>query len=317
MGDQALDRLLSRHQFGRISSDVLEIELRGALDKMADAIGTLAPRAETIRLWNSELLPVRDDAFTRASRAVAMLRFREAVRQIHRCRDAMTAMVRLLEAVDSADLASKSMEAVWTLAETARLRGFPSIASLAQMVDVARSMVMEQHYVRAAGVADICRRMAESLAHRTTLQADDRPAVEERLRGIEDLCAATRLFAASHDDDPVHDGTVVALRGLLDRDYARLGRRLLTELEIQMAGRRRFLVYYVRRDGQLPSFDVEQVRLSVRERSWDGAVDEQWHRSIARHAGAIAEQRRRVAEASAQLEAAVNFPANEQRPETA
>ena len=319
MADQALDRLLSRHEFGTLSSEVLEIELRNALEKMADAVTILASRAETIRLWNSELLPARDEALTRASRAVTMLRFREAVRQIHRYREVMMAMAHLVEAADSADRASEAMDTVWTLAETARLRGLPSVASLAQIVDVARSMVIEQHYVRAAVTAGICRRMAETLAHRATLRPDDRLAVEERLRGIDDLCAATRPFAESPDDDPVRDGTIDTLRALFDRDYARLGLRLLSEVEIQMAGRRRFLDYCVRRrDGPLTSRDVEQVRLSVRERSWDGAVDEQWHRSIARHAGAIAEQRRRVATASAELEAALTSPdTNEQRSEIA
>jgi hypothetical protein len=318
VGDQALDSLLTRRDFGTLSSEALQIELRTALERLADAIATLAPRAETIRLWNSELLPARDDAFARASRAVTMLRFREAVREIHRCRDVMTVIVHLLEAVDAADRAAEAMEAVWTLAQTARLRGLPAIASVAQIVDVARSMIMEQHYIRAARAANICGRMAELLAHREKLRPDDRMAAEGRLRTIDELCTATRQFAEEPDDDPLRDGTIATLRALFDRDYTHLGLRLLTEVEMQIAGRRRFLDHCIRRyDGQLTSLNIEQMRLSVRERSWDGAVDEQWHRSIARHGGAIAEQRRRVAAASAELETALTSPGNAQRSEIA
>lgn len=318
MADPSLDRLLARYEFGALSPIVVEIELRAVLERLSDAIVVLAPRADTVRLWSGELLPARDEAFTRASRATTLLEFREAVRQIRRCREVMASTVRLIEAVDAADRAAGPTDALWSLAGTPRLRGLPSIAALAQIIDVARSMIIERNYIQAAVAAGICRRMAESLARREALEPEARAAADERLRALDELCAATRSFAVSGDDDPAHDGSLDALRSLLGRDHAPLGLRLLVELEIQMASRRRFLDYCVRRHhGAFTESETEALRRSVRERSWDGAVDEQWNRSIAEHAGAIARQRRRIDAAAAALEASLKGPENESRTEVA
>jgi hypothetical protein len=82
-------------------------------------------------------------------------------------------------------------------------------------------------------------------------------------------------------------------------------RERLSELEVHLAGRRRFYLYWQRQSlgSAAAAGAVETLRALVRERSWDGAVDACWHLSIANHGGALEQQRARADEAAAQIRA--------------
>lgn len=303
----SLDRLLWRHEYGKLAPELLEIELRDALDRLGDAALDVLEHAETIRRWNGELLQSRTDVFGRAARAVDRRQFRDALRHIRISTSILATMRLLLQAVERAERADEAMHAVYELAAVPRLRHLPAITSLAQLVDAARLCINEQRYLGGSLLADASIRLAASLREQRFVEAAQRATMDDRLQAVEDLCVATRPFCApAQDDDPSIDGTLPALRRLLDQGLLRLASRLLSELEVQLAGRRRFLLHYQRTDGGGIVFGAPQEVLAfVRDLSWDGAVDHYWHLSIAGHAQAAERQRARVEAAHAAFDAAL------------
>jgi hypothetical protein len=304
MVTRKLERLLSRVRYGTYAPELLERDLRDALADLADDALPLLDRASTIRLWNDDLLQAYGGAVLRARRSVDFREFRDAVRQIRHCRQLLAGIAALLRAVDAIDGATTSIETLAALATTPQLRRLPAIASLAQIVDAAKLTIIEGRSTEAMHMAEVCGRLAECLLEARTIEPAEHGAFDERVESIEALCGATRPFAPPDEDDPVHDGTLIALRQLLRDGHVTLAARLMAEVEIDLAGRRRFWLQYEReRFGS-----VDDVSATVRERDWDGAVDHYWHLSIAKHASTVEQQRGRATAALKELDAAFAPP---------
>jgi hypothetical protein len=306
VSETPLDRLLWRYEYGRLAPELFEIELRGSIDWLGESALDLYENAPAVRLWNSDLLASRSAAFQAAVHAIDTQHYRDAVRRIHDCERLTTTMRDLLDAVEAADRAEAGITALHELAAAPRLRRLPVVASLAQMVDLARQQIIEERFVRAAGIARICIRIAAPLGE-PQLDAPQPDALLERLRAAEDLCDGARPFTPSVDDDPTTDGTFAALRRLIEDRYICLALRLLAEFEIQLGPRRRFMLLHERtaRDAAVLFGPPEEVRAAIRDRSWDGAVDHYWHLSLAAHADAISKQRQRTGAAAAAIDTAL------------
>lgn len=290
-----LERLLSRWEYGKLAPELLEIELRAVLHAAGDAALELQPQTATIRLWNPELLSARTDRLRDADRSINMLDFRQAVRLIRQCETVLTSTRELLHAVAAADEAEASATRVHDLAAVPRLRKLPAVASLAQITDISRQYIIERDYLRASFIAEVCARLAASLCEQQPCTGD---GLNDRLIALENLCTATHPVAEP-EDDPLGDHSIATLRELRDDGYGRLAERLLTELEVQTAGRRRFLLHC----GQIA--DPDEARVLVRNLTWDGAVDYYWQRSVSGYAVAAEQQRLRLAEITAGLDAAL------------
>jgi hypothetical protein len=304
--DRQLDRLLWRCEFGGAAPEMLALEMRDRLQRLRDDSVDVRD-SQTVRLWDDALLVEYDGAFHGAARLLDLGKPRPALKQIHGCEQVIASMRALVQASNDADAAAAAMEQIHDLAGTGRLRSLPSVASLAQIVDLVRQGISERRYTQASHMARICVRLAEALRERRLIPVEERAAFEQRIDTIRDLCAATEPFVDAVNDEPTRDGTLAALRSLFVRQYVVLGSRLLSELEVQFAGRRRFLLYVQRTQlgGTAAFAAADEVRTLVRERSWDGAVDHYWHLSIASHAGAIEQQRRRAEAADAALTLAI------------
>lgn len=301
MDARQLDRLFWRVRYETYGPERFEGDLRNTLAELADEALPLLERASTIRLWNDSLLGAYADALSRARRTTDLRQFPEAVRHLQQARRLLAAMAQLLAAADELERVSAAVEALDTLASTARLRRLPAVASLAQIVDAAKLAILDMRFFQAAHIGAVCGRMAAPLLERRPVDAAARRALGERIEAIAALSVTTRPFAPPDDEDSVEDGSVAVLKSLLRGDRSALAARLVAELEIDLAGRRRFLLQYERQ--RLGNDD--DVRAVVRERRWDGAVDYYWHQSIATHGGAVERQRARAAAAAAELDAAI------------
>ena len=305
MIDRRLDRLLWRWEFGSVAPEMLALELRERLQRLRDeSIGERD--SATVRLWDATLISSYDDAFHTAARLLDRARWRLALKEIHRCERLITSMRALIEAAADVDRAAAVMEQVHELAATAVLRRLPAVASLAQTVDQARQCIAEGRSTQASQLAGICLRLGRALQERRPVASGESADLQNRIGNLRELCVATRPFADGTDDEPAHDGTLSALQSLFAHQYSLLGTRLLSELEVRLAGRRRFLLHIKRRrlDGSAP-MSVEEMRALVRERSWDGAVDHHWHQSIASYAGVLQEQFRRADAIAAALQTSI------------
>jgi hypothetical protein len=306
MTDRRLDRLLWRCEFGSVAPEVLALELRERLQRLRDESIDVRDSA-TVRLWDDALISEYDAAFHGAARTLDLRLWRSAMQQIHRCERVVASMRTVVQASGDAERATTAMKQIHDLAETACLRRLPAVASLAQIVDLAKQSILERHSAQGSHIARICVRLTRALQERRPIATDERIGLQERIAAVRELCVATCSFVEAVDDEPTHDGTLTTLQSLFASQYAALGTRLLSELEVKLAGRRRFLRYVQRKrlGGSAALGGLDEVRALVRERSWDGAVDHYWHLSIARHAGALAEQGRRVAAAAAEIRNAI------------
>jgi hypothetical protein len=306
MTGRDLDRLLSRWNFGGIAPEVLALEMRELVQRLRDDSIDVRD-SSTVRLWDEALITDYDNAMHQASSAIDARQWRTALRQIHECERVIAAMRALVQASDAIERATAAMERVHELAGTALLRRLPAPASLAQIVDEAKQCVGTRHSPQASHIAAIAERMANALCERRLVTAGEHAAAHERIAAIRELCIATRSYADPADDEPTRDGSLSTLQSLLADRYAVLATRLLSELEIFLAGRRRFLLHLQRRQlgGTAMLGDVDAVRTLVRERSWDGAVDHYWHASIASHAGLLKEHQRRTAAIDAEIQSAM------------
>ena len=306
MTDRRLDRLLWRCEFGSVAPEFLALELRERLQRLRDESIDVRDSA-TVRLWDDALISEYDAAVHSAARTLDLRVWGSAVQQIHCCEHVVASMRALVQASDDAERATVAMEQIHELAATAALRRLPAVASLAQIVDLAKQCILERRSAQGSHIARICVGLAEALGERRHIDAAERVALEERVAAVRELCVATQRFAESVDDEPTQDGSLTTLQSLFAGQYAVLGTRLLSELEVQLAGRRRFLHYMQRRqlDGTPSPDGLDEIRALVSERSWDGAVDHYGHMSIAGHAGALKEQWRRLAMATAEIRNAI------------
>ena len=306
MIDRAIDRLLWRCEFGSVAPEIVTLELRDRLQWLRDgSIDLYASPA--VRLWNDALIAEYDAAFQGAARTLELGALRAAVHQIHRCERAIGAMRNLVRAQESVERATAAMEQIDALAATPQLRRLPAVASLAQIVDLAKLCIVEGKYGQASDVGEVCTRIAGNLSKRSASDGDSQTAVSRRIATIRELCISTRPFSDDSEQDATRNGTLSTLQSLVTGGYATLATRLLSELEVQMSGRRRFLHHIQRKrlGGATAFASDEEIRAVVRERSWDGAADYYLNLSIARHAGTLTEHSRRAEAVATAIHAAI------------
>lgn len=292
-----LERLLWRWQYGRLSADRLELQLRDAVDLLGDDVAEWLDAAPIVRMWSPALIETHIAARREASYAVDRHQFREAVRQIALCVDASARLRELLAADRAAGLCEEAVLRLHELAAVPRLRALPSIAALAQQVDAVRIAIAEGRYAEASIAATLCTRLAEQLLRRADPNPDERDRLRERLRELTHLWRETQPFAAA-DDDPAE--AIERLRALVRENSLPLAERLALELEIELGPRRRFLTAR-----PLMPDDASSVKAVVRERAWDGAVDHYWHLSIAHNGRRLAKTEEAAAEVARGIAAAL------------
>ncbi len=288
MSGPDLERILWRWQYGRLDAELLELRLRDAVERAQDEEVEWDAAARVLAAWNASLSPIHTQARREALAAVDRHQFRDAVRELERCRAATATLRELLAADADAGAAEDAVDRLHDVVQPPRLRALPAVASLAQRVDAVRQCMLDERYAEASLSAKLCKRIAVRLLERASPEAAQRDELRTRLHDVEKLCGETQAWAPD-GDDPHADGTLAALRGLLRDRYPRLTARLLTELEIDLGPRRRLLTARpLLRGGDAA------VKATVGQFSWDGAVDHYWHASIAGYAQELSLEQQRA-----------------------
>ncbi|MGA8808197.1 MAG: hypothetical protein WB973_10000, partial [Thermoanaerobaculia bacterium] len=303
---EPLDRLLARYEYGRLAPELLDIELRAALGSLGDEWLDLGAADAVVRLWNPALIDDYRRTFNAAVDALQWCRYREAVRRMRDCAKRAAAIRALIDAASAADLAEEAAIAVHDLVAIRRLQRLPAVAATEQIVDLARHTIIEGNYTRASRIAAICSRMAAALLARTEATTKERDSIDAAFDDIRTICGKTHDFAPVAEGDAIRDGSLERITRLIGDGYLKLALRLVAELQMELAGRRRFLVLYERRSTMALAFGSnEEIRSVVADRSWDGAFDHYCEAALAGHSRSVESQIARAAAACASLDAAI------------
>lgn len=282
MSAPQLDRLLWRYEYGRLPAAQLELELREELRRLLDASAAQGD-PDSVRRWSAqELLAARDEALRAASLLLPARQYHETLRQLRKADEALAAVHGAVEAGQRIDRAVDVLNAIHDLADKPSLRRMPSISSLAGLHDTISLCMFNGRYGQASDVAALCENIAATLTARRAPTAEEWSDAAARLAALCELCAATRPFAGEEDQDPDADGSLDRLQQLWRADYTALAGRLLAELEVALAARSRFRHHFLR---TIDDAATQALRLMVRERSWDGAVDHDCQIAIALQSG--------------------------------
>jgi hypothetical protein len=278
MNARELDHLLWRYEYGRLPAAQLEVELREELRKLLDASAAQGD-PHTVRRWSAQdLLAARDEALRAASLSLPSRQYHETLRQLRKAGEALAAVHGAVEAGQRIDRAVDALNTIHDLTDKSSLRRMPAISSLAGLHDTMSLCMFNGRYAQASDVAALCENVAVTLTTRRVATAEERADVAARIAALRELCAATRPFAAAEEQDPDLDGSLDRLQQLLHEAYTVLAGRLLAELEVALAARRRFRHHFLR---TIDEAATQELRLMVRERSWDGAVDHDCQIAIA------------------------------------
>lgn len=278
MNAHELDHLLWRYEYGRLPAAQLELELRGELGRLLDA-----SRAQgdppSVRRWSAqELLAARDEALRAASLSLPSRQYHETFRHLRKADEALAAVRGAVEAGQRIDRAVEALNAICELAGNPSLRRMPAISSLTALNDTIALCMFSGRYSQASDVAALCENIASTLTARRAPTAEEQADTAARIAALRELCAATRAFAGEEEQDPDADGSLDRLLELLQDDYTALAGRLLAEMEVALAARRRFRHHFLR---TIDDATTQALRVMVRERSWDGAVDHDCQIAIA------------------------------------
>ncbi|HKR64394.1 MAG TPA: hypothetical protein VJZ00_11745 [Thermoanaerobaculia bacterium] len=302
----SLERLLVRYEYGRLAPELFDIELRAALATLGEGMFDVERGDAVVRLWNSGLMEGYQRTYKAAVDAVDWCRYRDAVQSITECTRRAAAIRGLVAAAHDADLAEEAALAVHEIAAIPRLQRLPAVAATAQIVDLARRTIVDGHYTRASAIAAICSRMAAALVERRRAATEEAEWIDAASADVRTLCEATRAFAPPEEGDAAAYGSLEHIAQLVNDGYARLAKRLVAELQMELAGRRRFLALYERRGAMTLAFGSrEQIRVVVADRSWDGAFDYYCEAALAEHSRTVESLTARAAAAQAAVHAAI------------
>jgi len=286
---EQLEHLLWRYEYGRLPASQLEAEFRDTLRKLFDARTTQGNPFSAQRWSGQELLVMRDDALRAAAVALDSRRYQEVLRHLRKADEALAAIGSAVEANQRIDRARAAADAVHHLVAGTSLRRMPAIASLTQLSDSMAVCMFNGRHGQASDLAAFCDNIVAALTARHAASVDEQSNAEVRLAALQDLCEATRPFANDEDCDPAADGSLDELRRLLNGEYTALVMRLLGELEVALAARRRFRHHFLR---TMDEAMVQALRLQVKERSWDGAVDHDCQTAISLQSAPLERQAR-------------------------
>jgi len=270
MSAQELEHLLWRYEYGRLPAAQLELELREELRRLLDA-STAQGDPQSVRRWSAqELLAARDESLRAASLSLPSRQYQEMLRQLRKADEALVAVRSAVEAGQRIDRAVDALSSIHALADRPSLKRMPAISSLAQLNDTISLCMFNGRYNQASDLAAVCENIGATLTARRAPTAEERADAAARIAALRELCAATRPFAGKEEQDPDADGSLDRLLQLLNEDCTALAGRLLAELEVALAARRRFRHHFLR---TIDDAATQALRLMVREHSWDGAVD--------------------------------------------
>jgi hypothetical protein len=270
MSKRELDHLLWRYEYGRLPAVQLEAELEDELRRLLDASETQG-NPLSIQRWSArELLAARDEALRAALLSLPSRQYYETLRQLRKADEALAAVSGAVEAGQQIDRAVEALSSIQGLADRQSLQRMPAISSLAQLGDTISLCMFNGRYGQASSVAALCEQIYAALTARRQPTAEEQTDAAARIAALRELCALTRPFANEEEQDPDADGSLDRLQHLLDNHYTALAGRLLAELEVALAARRRFRHHFLR---TIDEAATKALRLMVRERSWDGAVD--------------------------------------------
>lgn len=282
MNVHELDHLLWRYEYGRLPAAQLELELQEELRRLLDASAAQGNPASVQRWSAQELLAARDEALRAASRALPSRQYQETLRQLRKADEALAAVSGAVEAGQQIDRAVEALTSICELADRPSLKRMPVISSLAQLNDTISLCMHNGRYGQASDVAALCEQIAAALTARRPPTDVEQADTTARIAALRELCELTRAFAGEEEQDPDADGSLDLLHHLLQADYTALAGRLLAELEVALAARRRFRHHFLR---TIDEAATQALRLMVRERSWDGAVDHDCQIAIAPQSG--------------------------------
>lgn len=302
MSVHELEQMLWRYEYGRLSSARLERELREQLQRLVDARAVQGTPIAVARWQATALFTERDAALRSVSTAIDSHRFRDAVREIRRCSDTIAEVGQFLDASLSVGAAEQSVDTIGELAAGDALRQLPAIASLRQLAGTMSFRMMEGRYHAAALLAALCRRMTAPLLLRRPMSLDERTEAKARIAAVEELYESTNMVAGDAEPDARDDGSLDRLRNLVRDDYADLVKRLLIELEIGLAPRRRFRLHI---RGVPDPGEVAALKGLVASQGWNAAVDHHALQAIANSSATFALHFERAASAAANLDAAL------------
>lgn len=292
MTDLTLDRDLWRFQYGVLAPELLETRLRAAVQQLAAQRVRLAARRTCLERWTrSALLVLHAQAFDEALRAVNTLRFRDALRAIHQCRELGATVDEITQADRDIHAAADLVERANAKAELPLLRQLPALSAMEHIVRQARECMSMDRPREASRLANVCTRLGGTLLATKASLDFTSGEVLARLAALDDLHRATSAFAEPPDSElPL---ALDILRDQMKGGHAVLAGRLCAELQVQLAGRKRFLDFLerTRRTGSPANATDEDLRASVAQRSWDGTVEHYWHQSIAQYTTVLARTR--------------------------
>jgi hypothetical protein len=290
MNAQELDHLVWRYEYGRLPESQLVLELRDELRRLFDVRATQGD-PQLVERWSAkELLGVRDDALRAASISLTSRQYHEALRHLRKADEAMATIGRASDAERGLGQARDALSAVQALATGPSLQRMPVITSLVQLVDSLSVCMLNRRYAPASDLATLCVNIVSTLTARSAPGVAQSEA-SARIATLRQLCDMTRSFAGEHDTDPAADGSLEELQRLLADGHAALAMRLLAELEVALAARRRFRHHFLR---SIDEATAHALRLEVRERSWDGAVDHDCQTAMRLQSAALERQAERV-----------------------
>jgi hypothetical protein len=271
MSTRKLENLLWRYEYGRLPASALKLGMREELRRLYDAKAA-EQVGETPARWNAEWLPsTRDIALEGATAALDTRQYHDALRHLRKAGEASRTIRELASATEHLDRATEAVTVLHELAGNACLRRLPALTSLAQLVDSMSLCMFNGSYGQARDLAALCLQIASTLREQRTATDTERSDAETRIAILRELCESTRAFADDDDPDAIADGSLRRLGELLADGHAVLASRLLGELEIALAARGRFRLHFRER---LANPKADGLKLLVRERSWDGAVDQ-------------------------------------------
>lgn len=302
MTDLSLDRDLWRFQYGALAPELLETRLRAAVQQLAAQRVHVGTRRTCLERWtNGALLVLHAQAFDEALRAVNTLRFRDALRAIHRCREIGATVEEITQADRDIRAAEDVLERANVKIGLPLLRQLPALAAMEQTVQQARECMSMDRPREASGLASVCTRLGRALLATESSNDVKSGEVLARLAALEDLHRATSALAMPPDDEI--PAALVILRNQMKDGHTVLAGRLCAELQMQLAGRKRFLDFLERRrrTGSPANATDEDLRASVAQRSWDGTVEHYWHQSIAQYTTVLTRTRAEVKAAADEI----------------
>lgn len=236
-----LRRAVWRHEHGRLPSgrtafDGLGDEYLRALDELHALEGDRS----TIRAHAPTLLADHDDALRRARRALEEEALGTALRHLLYARERMEQMRELLAAHAALARAAEAEARLRAVARVDRLRELPSVHAPGWLLEAARERMAEGCWARAAYLADACTRQADALHPRAAADPARTAALEDSLREMREMCAATRMLLPDSVEDPWSGAVLDAAAAVSEDGWLVLAERMAEEMAALLAPRARF-----------------------------------------------------------------------------